>query len=101
MMPLKTAAELWSLLPLAGAGLIFAAFGLGMYLLGWAVGKNRGYAQAPEKYKSEWRDEQQKRLVAEGLLAAERRVSGRLEATLNTLTAQGEPTGEPRLRRVQ
>ncbi len=101
MIPLKTAAELWSLLPLAGAGLIFALFGLAMYTVGWAVGKNRGYAQAPDKLKGEWRDEQQKRLVAEGLLAAEKRVSGRLEATLNTLTAQPESNTEPRLRRVQ
>ncbi len=100
-MPIKVSADLWQLLTYSLYGVAWAAWGLGMYTLGWAVGKNRGYAQAPDKLKGEWRDEQQKRLVAEGLLAAERRVSGRLEATLNTLTAQGEPTVEPRLRAVR
>lgn len=93
-MPIKFSADLLQLLTYSLYGLAWAMWGLGMYTVGWAVGKNRGFRQAPEKYKEELADEQQKRLVAEGRLEAEQRASRRIDSALNALTAQPEEAVE-------
>jgi len=98
---MRFSADMVQLLTYSIYGAAWALWGLGMFLLGWALGRNNGLARAPEETKRALLDQQQKRLVAEGLLDAERRVSRRLEATLNALTAPGEPTVEPRIRAVR
>lgn len=93
-MPIKVSADLWQLLTYSTYGLGWALWGLVMFLLGWATGRNRGLAQAPEETRRALLNEQQKRLVAEGLLDAERRASRRVDAALNALTAQPETMAE-------
>lgn len=93
-MPLRASADLWSLgvvLLYSGAIAVLVLVG---FVVGWAVGKNRGLAQAPEDTKRALLNEQQKRLVAEGLLAAEQRASRRIDSALNALTAQPEAVVE-------
>lgn len=93
-MPIKASADLWTLgviLLYSGAIAVLVLMG---FLVGWAIGKNRGLAQAPEETRRALLNEQQKRLVAEGRLEAEQRASRRVDAALNALTAQPEATVE-------
>jgi predicted lipid-binding transport protein (Tim44 family) len=97
-MPISVRADLWQLLVLLAYGGGIAVCILVGFVVGWAVGMNRGYKTAPEAYKAEVRQARYDRDVWEARAGLAQEVAKKYETAM--LELAGAVGQRPQLRAV-